>query len=175
LNTTTRSVVGKALGTPGKTLLYNSNIAFSYPGYIVSLDTSTNATSNISIPEFTHFTVDPSNVFYTSNGTIITRETVGNSNIVYFPRYTALGPNFYFGSNLYTLANDSTLIIYNSNSAPFASTEMPASQNVSTVYTIQNYAYYPPGLNGNIIQRYDMTFPFYSSDSYSNILSSNNN
>lgn len=164
-----------ALGKPGRSILYNSNIAFSYPGKILAFDTINKTSSSISTPVFSHFTVDSSNVFYESNGVNMVRNSTPNSNISYNPKFTNLGPIFFNNRNVYTLTDTSTFVIYNLDSSPFASVELPYSQNVSTVYVQGKYAYYPPGLNGNIVQRYDMTKLFFDRESYEITYSSNNN
>jgi hypothetical protein len=164
-----------AYGTPGKSVLYNSNIAFSYPGKILVFDAENRIESNITTPIFTHFTVDSSNVFFSSNGMNMARNSSPNENIRYDPTFRKLGPIFYNNRNVYSLTDTSTFIIYNLDSPPFASTELPYDQNVATVYTRGQYAYYPPGLNGNIIQRYDMTKLFFDRESYDITYSSNSN
>ena len=169
------SVVTRSLGTPGKSLLYNSNIAFSYDTKILAFDTMTSANSYITLPKFNRFTVDPSNVFYTTLGMSISRDTVVNSNLVFSPTFTNLGPIFYYGSNVYALADNNTFVVYNSNSLPFSANALFYSQNVSTVFTKDNFAYYPPGLDGNILQVFDMTKPFFSFDAYTNSIKVSNN
>lgn len=170
------TVIAPANGNPGKSLLYNSNIAFSYSNSILAVDTVTGAYSSIKLNQnFSRFTVDPSNVFYTSMGMSISRGTVINSSIAFSPTFTNLGPVFYYGSNLYSVANDNTFVVYDSTSLPFSANAMFYSQNVSTVYTNKNIAYYPPGLNGNTLQIFDMSKQFFSGDAYTYIKVSNNN
>lgn len=172
----TSNVIARALGIPGKSLLYNSNIAFSYPNTIMALDTTTGANSYITLAKnFNRFTVDQSNVFYTTMGMSVSRGTVINSDIVFSPEFKNLGPVFHYGSNMYALADNNTFVVYNANSLPFSVNAMFYSQNVSVVYTENGTAYYPPGLNGNVLQIFDMSRPFFSADAYTPVTVSNNN
>lgn len=159
-------------GEPGKSFLRNSNIAFSYGDSIIDVNLTTLESSLLKFQPFTHFTVD-NDTFYFSNGTTISRGNVTNSNIVFYPKYTQLGTNFIANGNLYTLTNNSSFVIYNSNSLAFSKYSRQFN-NAFVSKSVGDYTYYPPGLNDRNMQIYDRRLPFYDEDSYATIPCANN-
>lgn len=86
---------------------------------------------------------------------------------VFSPKFKQLGNGFGYAGNVFITTDASTFLIYNSNNAPFISSNMYVNQQVKTTHYEYPYIYYA-GTSATI-SRYDTRVPFFNGQAYSNL------
>lgn len=149
----------------GKTTKYGNQIAFTYKSNIVIINGDTLSNTTVKVSDFKNVIFSSSNTFYLT-GNSLTRYS--NGILTNYQPQVTTGCGFVdSGGNVFALSN--LFLKYTPSSIPFYTVNLPYTTNVVTNYVKASNVYLPPGQNTNLLQVYDMSKSFLSSNSYSNV------